>query len=177
MNRTNLRKTLAALIIAGAATVTNQASADPEQSNAFPGYGMMGGPGMMHGYGMGPRMMGGYGMGPGMMGGYGMGPGMMHGYGMGPCMMGSNGAFTGTNLNTDQQRKINAIQDDLRHKHWALMGKVLDEQAKMNELYYAVPRDDTQISKSYKTISDLRQEMFESSLKAQKQIDAVINAK
>ncbi len=147
MNRTNLRKTLAALIIAGAATVTNQASADPEQSNAFPGYGMMGGPGMMHGYGMGPGMMG------------------------------SNGAFTGTNLNTDQQRKINAIQDDLRHKHWALMGKVLDEQAKMNELYYAVPRDDTQISKSYKTISDLRQEMFESSLKAQKQIDAVINAK
>ncbi len=82
------------------------------------------GPGMMGsdaGYGMGSGMMGsdaGYGVGRGMMGGdatYGMGPGMMSGYGMGPIWM--------LDLSDPQRAKVNAIGDQLRKTHWAIMGR------------------------------------------------------
>jgi Spy/CpxP family protein refolding chaperone len=156
-----------------------------------PGYGYGMGPGMMGpgwqgGYGMGPGMMGsygqgyGYGMGPGMMGnyGYGMGPGIMGGfgpdYGMGSGMFGGYGTRNDLNLSAEQRSKIAKIQNDVRRKHWEIMGKMQDEQALMNELYYSEPRDDAALSKSYRKMTDLRYEMFDLSLSAQKQIDAVL---
>src|SRR5664279_2420598 len=180
MKRINLRKTLSAAALMGATIFTTNALADPSQGVHGPGYGMMGG------YGSGPAMMdgygAGYGMGPGMMGGngagYGMGPGMMGGYGagygMGPGMMGGYGSGSDLNLSTEQRGKIAKIQDDVRRKHWELMGKMQDEQSQMNELYYADNRDDAALSKSYRKMSDLRHQMFDLSLGAQKQIDAVL---
>ena len=103
--------------------------------------------------------------------------GFSNGYGMGYGMMQGYGGYPDENLTADQRRKINEIQNGLRRKHWELMGKILDEQAKMNDLYYAVPRDDTQISKIYRKISDLRQQMFELSLNAQRQVETIINKK
>jgi Spy/CpxP family protein refolding chaperone len=154
------------------------------------GYGM--GPGMMGGYGggygMGPGMMGGYGggygMGPGMMGGYGsgygMGPGMMGGgyggmggYGMGPGMMG--GWAPGyLDLTEEQQAKVAKIQDETRKKHWELAGKINDEQARLRELYAAPKTDEAAISKTYKNIGQLQQQMYESSVDAQKRMDAIL---
>jgi Spy/CpxP family protein refolding chaperone len=135
------------------------------------GGGMMGG-----GYGMGPGMMGGYGMGPGMMGGYGMGPGMMGGDGMGPGMMGGHGMGLNRipDLTPDQRGKINKIQDDTRKKHWELMGQMMDEQARLRDLYEAPKQDSAAISNSHKKISELQRRMYESSADAHKRMEGVL---
>ena len=108
--------------------------------------------------------------GRGMMGGYGQG----QDYNMGPGMMGGYGPGSNLNLSAEQRSKIAKIQDDARHKQWALMGKMQDEQAQMNEQYYSDNRDDAALSKNYRKMSDLRHEMFDLSLSTQKQTDAVL---
>ena len=120
---------------------------------------------------MGPGMMGGYGQGYGP--GYDMGPGMMGGYGPGYGRGSNSGPGADLNLSAEQRSKIAKIQDDARRKQWDLMGKMQDEQAQMNEQYYSDKRDDATVSKSYRKISELRHQMFDLSLSAQKQIDAV----
>jgi Spy/CpxP family protein refolding chaperone len=97
-----------------------------------------------------------------------------HGYGMGPGMMGGYDQGFDPSLTAEQRSKIAKIQNDVRRKHWDLMGKMHDEQSQMSEIYFSDKRDDAALSKSYRTISDLRQKMFELSLNAQKQIDAVL---
>ena len=132
------------------------------------------GPGMMGGYGMGPGMMGGYGMGPGMMGGYGMGPGMMGGYGMGPGMMMGGYWGSGLDLTSEQQARINKIQDDTRKSHWNLMGEMMDQQARLRDLYQAPKRNDAAIDAANKTIGKLQQKMYDSSVEAQKRMEAIL---
>jgi Spy/CpxP family protein refolding chaperone len=169
MKRMNLRKTLSAAVLIGGTIVGASAMADPPQ-DAY-----------SHGYGMGGSMMGGYAMGgDGMMGGYGIGPGMMdgqgRGYGMGSGMMGGSGSRSDLHLTTEQRSKIAKIQDDVRRKHWDLMGKMQDERSQMNEQFNAEPRDDAALSKSYRKMSELRQQMFDLSLAAQKEMDTVLTA-
>ena len=159
MKRMNLRRTLGAAILMGGAIAGGSALADPPQD----AYG--------HGYGMGGGMMGGYGMGAdGMMDGQG------RGYGMGFGMMGGYGSRADLHLTSEQRSKIAKIQDDVRRKHWDLMGKMQDERSQMNEQYNADPRDDAALSKSYRKMSELRQQMFDLSLAAQKQVDTVLTA-
>ena len=147
-------------------------------------YGM--GPGMMGSYGadgMGPGMMGGYGgggMGPGMMGGYGgggMGPGMMGGYGgsgMGPGMTGPFGWGGVLDLTAAQQASINKIRDETRKAHWALMGSMLDQQARLRDLYTAPKQDTAAINETYKAIGKLQHQMYRSSVDAHARIEAVL---
>lgn len=125
------------------------------------------------GYGMGPGMMGGgYGMGPG--GNYGMGPGMMGGgYGMGPGMMGTYWG-SGLNLTAEQQARINKIQDETRKAHWALMGEMMNQQARLRDLYLAPKHDDAAIDAAYKEFGKLHQSMYDSSAEAQKRMEAVL---
>lgn len=187
MKRTTLRKTLIAAALVGATALGASALAH----GYGPGWGM--GPGMMGGYGpgtgggygpgygMGPGMMGGYGgygmgpgmMGPGMMGGYGgygMGPGMMWGYG--PGYDAASGPAL--NLSDEQRSKIAKVQEDTSRKQWALMTTMQQERGRLNELYYSDKRDDAVLSKTYKKLSDLRQQMFDNSLAARKQVDEVL---
>lgn len=143
--------------------------------DGYGGWGM--GPGMMGGYGFGPGMMGGYGMGPGMMGGYGGYGGYGGwGYGMGPGMMGGHGWGWGRGLGlSDEQRaRINKIQDENRKSHWALAGELMDQQARLRDLYEAPQRDQTAIDETYKAIGQLQQRMYDSSVDAQKRIEAVL---
>lgn len=137
------------------------------------GYAM--GPGMMGDdgdYAMAPGMMGGqggYGMGPDMMGGeagFGMGPGMMRGYGMGPIWM--------LALSDSQRAEINTFADQLRKKHWALMGKIMDEQTKLRDLVSASEPDPKAVGAAYAAISKLRQEMLEAHVQATNQARAVL---
>ncbi len=141
-----------------------------------------GGPGMMGGYGggcgMGPGMMmggTGYGMGPGMMGGMGMGPGMMGGYGMGmgPGMMGGYWG-SGLDLTEDQEAKISRIQDETRKQHWELMGRMMDQQARLRDLYTAPKRDAAAIDEAYETFGQLQQQMYDSSVESHKRMEAVL---
>lgn len=164
------------------ATAALPAAEDQPAGGYGPGYGMH--PGMMGGYGMGQGMMGPgmMGMGPGMMGhGMMMPPGMMNDgctgmgmMGMGAGMMGGYGPWGALNLSEAQQKKIVQTQNDLRKKHWDLMGKMNDEYAKLNEFYYSEPRDPAVIGKQYQRISDLRRQMMESSVDAQNRIEATL---
>ncbi len=172
MKRMNLRKALNAGLLISGMIIAASATADQPQGGYGMGSGMMGehstDSGMMAGSGMGSGMMGGHGMGSGMMDGCGMDPGAMGGYGM----QSNLGSYS--NLSTEQRGKIAKIRDDARHKQWALMGKIQDEQAQMNEQYYSDNHDDAALSKSYRTISDLRYQMFEGSLNTRKQIEAIL---
>lgn len=115
-------------------------------SGECPGFGMMGsGMGMMGG-GMG-------GMGPGMggMGMMGMGPGA--GAGMHPFAM--------LDLTDDQRTKLGKIQDETRKRHWDLMGKVFDEQARLRDVYATERPDPKQVGQVYGNIAKLQQQMAE----------------
>jgi Spy/CpxP family protein refolding chaperone len=135
------------------------------------GMGMMGG-----GMGMGPGMMGG-GMGPGMMsgmgmmgGGMGMGPGMMGG-GMG--MMGM-GPFGMLDLSDDQRAKLNKLQDEHRKKDWEIAGKIMDEQAKLRDLYDADTPDAKKIGTAYGAIARLQQQAVEANVELHNRMQAVL---
>lgn len=162
--------TLAVVLAGTAPTLLAAQPKIPPQSD-YGGWGCGMGPGMMGGYG------GGYGMGPGMMGGYGhgMGPGMMGGYGhgMGPGMMGGYWG-SGLDLTEEQQAKINKIQDESRKSHWALMSTMMDQQAKLRDLYSAPKRDAAAIDEAYKAFGKLQQQMYDTSVEAQKRMEAVL---
>ncbi|TDN67331.1 periplasmic heavy metal sensor [Paraburkholderia sp. BL10I2N1] len=126
-------------------------------------------------YGMGLGMMGGYGYdggGSGMMSGYGGGPGMMGGYGYGPADRAG-----GLGLSDDQRVKVNHIQDETRKTHWALMGNIMDQQARLRDLYQAPKRDTAAIDDAYKALGALRQQMINSSVDAHNRIKAVLTSK
>jgi Spy/CpxP family protein refolding chaperone len=118
-------------------------------------------------YGMGPGMMGGYGMGPGMMGGYGPG------YGMGPTMMGEFWSQK-LNLTDEQQDEIDKIMNETRRTHWAIMGKFMDDRAKLRDLYQAPQRDEAAIERTYQEMAGLRQRMVDTASDAHHRMDAVL---
>lgn len=171
------------LPLAASSQGTQDQSTSPSNRNGRNGVGpgMMGhggmGPGMMDGgdgpCGMGPGMMGDDGdrMGPGGMGGWGghgMGPGMMmNGYGMGPIWR--------LDLTDAQRAKINSIADTLRRQHWAIMGKIMDHQAKLRDLTSAAEPDPKAVGAEYGNISKLRQEMIETHVVAMNQARAVLS--
>jgi Spy/CpxP family protein refolding chaperone len=115
---------------------------------------LMGG-GMGMGYGM--SMMG---MGQGIMG-YGMG--MMGG---GADMMGPVGPYGMLDLSPEQRAKINKLLDDLRKQHLAVMGKMLDEQAKLRDLFNEEKLDAKKIGAAYDALSAHRRKLVESRVDA-----------
>lgn len=134
-----------------------------------PGGGMMGG-------GHGPGMMG-RGCDQGMMGGR-HGPGMMDGgYGhamMGKGMPGAPQGLPGVSLDDKQRKQVNVIHDDLRRKRWELMGRTMDEQVKLRDLYDAEMRDPAVIGAAYQRIFDLRRQMIEATVSAHNRIEALL---
>jgi len=88
------------------------------------------------------------------------------GYGMGPQGL--------PDLTDDQRSRIAKIRDETRRKHWELMGQMLDEQARLGDLYDAPKRDSDAISDTYKKISELQRRMYESSADAHKRMEAVL---
>jgi Spy/CpxP family protein refolding chaperone len=179
--RNSMIPKLAGLVFAAALTASAATIWAADAGNVSGGYcpyqdmgpGMMGG-----GYGHMGMMGGGYGgmMGPGMMGGgYGgmMGPGMMGGgYGhMG--MMGGYGMGM-LDLTADQQAKINKIFDDKRKQHWAIMGKMMEEQNKLRDLSNVDKPDPKKIGAVYAEIAKLQQQMIESHVQATNQMQDIL---
>ena len=99
-------------------------------------------------------------------GGGGMGCGMGYGMGMGGMGMMGIGSFEGLNLTPDQRAKINRIQDETRKQHWAVMGKMMDEQAKLRDLYEEEKLDAKKITAVTDAIHALRKQMLESGIAA-----------
>jgi len=50
----------------------------------------------------------------------------------------------------------------------------MDEQAKLRDLYSAPKQDSAAIDNAYKAIGKLQQQMYESSVDAQKRVDAIL---
>ncbi len=171
MNAPKLHKQLAACALAltlggaSAPLLAADAQTPPPAADNGPPYGM--GPGMMEGG------YGGWGMGPGMMGDYGMGPGMMGGSGVWG-MRGGHGWRKWLNLTDAQQARINKIQDEARKARWALMGTMMDEQAKLRDLYLAPKQDEAAIKATYQALGKLHEQMFDISARAQEHMEAVL---
>jgi len=183
-----LAATVFAVLTAAAPLVPAQSASGAEPPAPYPrGYG----PGMMGGYGpgqggYGPGMMGGYGpQGRGMMGGYGpgpgygqgYGPGMMGGYGRGGMMGGMMGlgALQALDLSEQQLGKINQIRDEARRRNWDAMGKLLDEQARLRDLFAAEKRDPAAIGKQSMKVADLRRQLLEASIDSHNRIEALLS--
>jgi Spy/CpxP family protein refolding chaperone len=81
---------------------------------------------------------------------------------------------SGLDLTDQQQAKIDKIMDETRKAHWALMGAMMDQAAKLRDLYMAPTRDEAAIGEAYKSMGQLRQQIYDSSVDAQKRIDAVL---
>ncbi len=156
-----------ALLGATAPALVAAQSGTPPQAGGGWGYGM--GPCMTGDFGPGPGMMWDFGRGPGMVGGPGMGPGMMRGSGMMGPYWGS-----GLDLTDEQQAKVNTIQDETRKAHWSLMGAMMDQQARLRDLYSAPKRDAAAIDEAYKTLGKLQQQMYDSAQDARKRMEAVL---
>lgn len=196
---TGTRAMVLALVLGGIPALAQAQDDDDNNYRGWgPGWGMMGGhygmgPGMMggFGYGMGPGMMGGgygydmgpgmmgngFGMGPGMMGGfgYGPGPGMMGGgYGMGPGMMGGFGPLAMLDLTDQQRTKIREIQTEHRKQQWEIAGKMLDEQAQLNEAYASDTPDPKQVGVIYGRIAKLQQQQAEAHVSAWNRMQSVL---
>jgi Spy/CpxP family protein refolding chaperone len=157
--------TLSAALIALLSMAVPSAHAQ-EPSATVPPYGpMMYGP-------MGPGGMGGPGMmGPGMGGMMGMGPGMgMMGMGGGMGM----GSLAMLNLSDEQRAKVNKIHDELQKKNWDTQGKILEESAKLRDLYDADTPDAKKISAVYERIYALKRQTIEASIEAHNKMRAVL---
>jgi len=125
-----------------------------------------GGMGMMEGHGM----MGGHGMGDP----YGYDKGGVMG-GMGGMMMSpGQHLLRGLDLSAEQQRRVNAISDELRHNNWVTQGQINDETNKLRDLYQAEKRDPAAIGKEYQKVFDLKRQMIETYLEAENRIEEVL---
>lgn len=131
---------------------------------------MMGyGPGMM-GCGMGYGRGMGYGMGHGSgMMGYGMG---MMGYGMG--FMGLEGPYGMLDLTDEQEAKIDKLLDGLKKQHLEIMGKMMDQQAKMRDLFREEKLDMKKIGAVYDAFSALRKQLLEARVNATNRIREIL---
>ncbi|WP_018076759.1 Spy/CpxP family protein refolding chaperone [Thiobacillus denitrificans] len=108
-----------------------------------------------------------YGMGPGITC---SGPGMMGGgWGMGP--------WSRADLTADQRTEINKIRDETRRKNWELMGRMMDEQARLRDLYDVPKRDGDALSEAYRKVRGLKQQIYEVSEDAYDRIDAILTPK
>lgn len=108
----------------------------------------------------------------GMMSGH-MG-GMMGGHGAG--MMGAPHMhmIMSLDLNDEQRSKINKLSDELKHNNWATKGLIMDESAKLRDLYAADKRDPAAIGKEYQKIFDLQRQMIEATITNQNRVEELL---
>jgi Spy/CpxP family protein refolding chaperone len=136
--------------------------------------------------GWGPGMDG-YGPGPawaGMMDSYGRGPGwhgMSDGYGRGPGwqpmigpQMGFGLDYRSLKLSDEQRDRILAIERAASGKRWEMMGRMREQGLRMHESDAAGKLDDEALRKNFLAMSEAHKAMFETSLQARKDIQAVL---
>jgi Spy/CpxP family protein refolding chaperone len=70
--------------------------------------------------------------------------------------------------------RINKIQDGTCKTHWALIDAMMDQQARLRDLYSASTQDNAAIDKTYKAFGKLQQQMYDTSVDAQKRMEAVL---
>jgi len=157
-----MKRTLLAITLIAASTVTLAQGYGPGAGRS--GYG----PGMM-GYGSG---MGGPGMGgPGMMDYYGGGPGSGPGAGRG---YGAGGVLALQDLSDEQREKISVLQEEYRRKNWDTMGQLRAEQFKLRRGYYADKLDPNALAEQQKKVDELRRQLIKAHAEQHNQVVAIL---
>lgn len=77
-------------------------------------------------------------------------------------------------LSNEQRSKINKLSDQLHHDNWAIQGSMMDETAKLRDLYEADKRDPATIGNEYRKIFDLKRQMIEAMIDTQNHIEALL---
>lgn len=128
--------------------------------------GMMMGSGPCCGCGMGQGM--------GMM--QGMGMGMMEGMGIGMemGMMSDMRMVWMLDLSEEQRATVRKIHDALRKEHWAIKGKMMDEQVKLRDLQTGEKMDEKKIGAEIDRINALKKEMVMTGVAAMNKVMDVL---
>ena len=101
--------------------------------------------------------------------------GMMGGHGAGMMMASPRMSMVITlDLNEEQRSKINKLSDELQHNNWATKGLIMDESAKLRDLYAADKRDPSVIGKEYRKIFDLQLKIIEATVTTQNRIEEIL---
>jgi Spy/CpxP family protein refolding chaperone len=79
------------------------------------------------------------------------------------------------NLTPDQRSRLNKIRNDARKQHWSLMGRILDERAKLYDLYAVDRPDPKKIGQVYGAIFDVRRQMIETQIDAMNRAKDILN--
>jgi Spy/CpxP family protein refolding chaperone len=131
---------------------------------------------------------------PERSGGKGPGTGMTRGtMGMIPCpmnggmgmtshggmmgMMGGLGPFAMLDLSDEQRAKLRKLDDELRRKNWNIMGKEMDEAAKLQDLYAADKRDPKVIGAAYARMFEFKRQMIEATVETHNRMEALLTEK
>jgi len=77
-------------------------------------------------------------------------------------------------LSEEQRSRINKLSDELHHKNWAAMGLIMDESAKLRDLYEADKRDPKAIGNEYQKIFDLKRQMIEAMVDTQNHVEELL---
>jgi Spy/CpxP family protein refolding chaperone len=77
-------------------------------------------------------------------------------------------------LTAEQRAKINKLQDENRRKDWEIAGKIMDEQAKLRDLYAVDTPDPKKVGAVYGNIAKHRQQMIEADVALQNSIQATL---
>jgi Spy/CpxP family protein refolding chaperone len=101
--------------------------------------------------------------------------GMMGGHGHGMMMESSRmNMVRALDLNHDQRSKINKLSDELHHNIWIVQGSIMDESAKLRDLYEADKRDPSAIGNVYQKIFDMKRKMIEAMIDTQNHVEELL---
>lgn len=101
--------------------------------------------------------------------------GMMGGHEAGVMMESPHvGKVMALDLNDEQRSRINKLSDELRRSNWAAMGLIMDESAKLRDLYGAEKRDPSAIGKVYQNIFDSKRRMIEAMIDNQNRVEELL---
>ena len=79
-------------------------------------------------------------------------------------------------LTSEQRAQIDKIQNDTRSRNWDVLGKAMDAQAKLRELYAADKLDAKAIGAAYANYAKAQQQIIEAQAEATNRMIAVLTA-
>jgi Spy/CpxP family protein refolding chaperone len=77
-------------------------------------------------------------------------------------------------LSDEQRTKINHLLDEHRKQDWEVMGKIMDEEATLRDLYASETPDPKQVGAQYAVIAKLRQQLVESNVETSNRVQALL---
>lgn len=100
--------------------------------------------------------------------------GMMGGYGAGMMGLSRMPLIMSLDLSDDQRSRISKLSGELQGRNLATKGSIMQEAAKLRDLYAADKRNPAAIGKVYQKMFDMQRKMIEATITAQNRIEEVL---